>query len=126
MSGLYLSISWENKQINYKLLQTKPDGTVQFATDSAEKIRLEEFEKDSMNLGNQFIQAQWLQYCRSKREMYYSHLFGFNRVFIHLNRLLNNKIVDIFYTKKTKRITKNIISCEAHNDVLMSILNEEI
>ena len=69
-----------------------------------------------------FLEKEWIRFCNSKRSMYLGHLFGFNRYLIFLNRKLNNKIIDIFYSKRKKMIVQNLIRCESHHEVLATVL----
>ncbi len=70
-----------------------------------------------------FIETKWIEFCNAKKALYLPYLFGFGRYFISLNRILKNKLVSIFYSKRAIRTNHNIIRCEAHNEVIHTILN---
>lgn len=72
-----------------------------------------------------FIKASWIEFCQTKKALYLPYLLGFGRYFIPLNRILRNKLVSLFYSKRAMRTNHNLIRCEAHNEVLMTILNNE-
>ena len=70
-----------------------------------------------------FIETSWIAFCNAKKALYLPYLFGFGRYFISLNRILKNKLVTIFYSKRAIRTNHNVIRCEAHNEVIHTILN---
>jgi hypothetical protein len=81
----------------------------------------------SKNLSNEkFIKESWANFCSKKKEFYFPFLFGFNRYLIHLNRLTKNSIVRLFYSKKRMHTSHNIIRCEAHNEVIQTLLNNHL
>ena len=82
-------------------------------------------ERSLKVLDKDFIQASWEAFCEQKKWLYIPWLFGFNRYFIHLNRILKHKVVKLFYRKKQRATSLNIIRCEAHNEVIQELLKEK-
>ncbi|MGR7813249.1 CapA family protein [Lacinutrix undariae] len=82
-------------------------------------------ERSLKVLDKDFIQASWEDFCEQKKWLYIPWLFGFNRYFIHLNRILKHKVVKQFYRKKQIATSLNIIRCEAHNEVIQQLLKEK-
>lgn len=80
-----------------------------------EKRQKEMSEKD-------FIQQSWDMFCESKKTLYLPQLFGQGRIFNKLNRILNNLPIKVMFTKQQYRIINNLIRCEAHNEVIQTIL----
>jgi poly-gamma-glutamate capsule biosynthesis protein CapA/YwtB (metallophosphatase superfamily) len=81
----------------------------------------------SKNLSNElFIKESWVSFCNKKKEFYFPFLFGFNRYLIHLNRFTKNSIVGLLYSKKRMHTSHNIIRCEAHNEVIQTLLNNHL
>ncbi len=70
-----------------------------------------------------FIQQSWNIFCESKKTLYLPQLFGQGRIFNKLNRIFNNLPIKIMFTKEQHMITNNLIRCEAHNEVVQTILN---
>ena len=70
-----------------------------------------------------YIERKWIAFCSTKKALYLPYLFGFGRYFIYLNRILKNKLVTLFYSNRAIRTSHNIIRCEAHNEVIHTILN---
>jgi len=111
--------------LKYQLINTKEDGSICFSKKEEQKLRLQEFYEDSKKLSEEFIVSSWKSFCKSKEKDYYAYLFGFNRLMIHANRRLGNLLVNLLYTKRRKSVTQNIIRCEAHNEVLQTILQSD-
>ena len=72
-----------------------------------------------------FIQSSWKKFCESKKWLYLPWLFGFNRYLIHLNRLLSNGIVKVFYRRRQVATSHNIVRCETHNEVIQELLKDK-
>ena len=70
-----------------------------------------------------FIEKSGVSFFNTKKALYLPYLFGFGRYFIFLNRIFRNKIVTLFYSKRAIRTNHNIIRCEAHNEVLQTLLS---
>ena len=86
---------------------------------------LERVYERSINITDEvYIERKWIAFCSTKKSLYLPYLFGFGRYFISLNRILKNKIVSVFYSKRAIRTNHNIIRCEAHNEVIHTILNK--
>lgn len=81
----------------------------------------------SLNIDDEtFIESSWNTFCSNKKAFYFAYLFGFNRWLIHLNRLSKNRLVKLVYSKKYIRTSQNIVRCEAHNEVLHTVLNHHL
>lgn len=114
-----------SSDITYKLLKTKSDGTVTIDSQKNTQLRLAEFESDSRRLDEAYIANEWQSFCEKQSANYLAHLFGFNRVLIHINRFLGNRLVKIIYPKNRSMITHNLIRCEAHNEVVQTLLDNK-
>lgn len=87
------------------------------------KKRINEFLIDSEKMNNTtFIHESWEQFCKKSKPLYLPLLLGLGRIPIHSNRLLNNKLIQFFYPRKRLRTTLNLIRCEAHYEVISTIL----
>ncbi|MVO07721.1 CapA family protein [Flavobacterium sp. TP390] len=81
-------------------------------------------ERSSKVYDSQFIMASWIAFCKRKQEMYFPQYLGLNRYWIHLNRILKNRVVAILYGKKYLRSSHNIMRCESHNEVIQTLFNQ--
>jgi poly-gamma-glutamate synthesis protein (capsule biosynthesis protein) len=131
--GLLLNIVLEKNEINiieaqitYKLVESTTDSGIVFSNKEKNIKRLREFEEDSSQLNKKFIDQNWMKFCSERQAIYFPLIFGFNRILIHLNKLLKNSIVRLFYNRKKRIITQNIIRCESHHEVMMTVLNMNV
>jgi len=66
-----------------------------------------------------FVQDQWLKFCEERKHYYFSKLLGHNSLFDKLNS--QGLLERFFYKPKTLLRSLNIVSCEAHREVLETI-----
>lgn len=127
--GLLLSIDLNfeegklSSQTNYIPIKANEKGGISLIARQASLELLNNFYENSKKITNKnFIKESWSTFCDQKKALYLPHLVGLGRVFIHLNRLVKNKLIKIVYSSKRLRITLNLIRCEAHNEVIQTIL----
>ncbi|MBR0414990.1 MAG: CapA family protein [Clostridia bacterium] len=124
--GFIVGVDLETKALSFYLMNAQKQGIV-LAKENAHKKRIERFEEDSANLDNaQFIQTEWKKYCMQQEALDLPMLFGRSRVFNKANRLLNNALIKLFYAGKKQMITMNLIRCEAHHEVVTTILKNNV
>jgi hypothetical protein len=70
-----------------------------------------------------FLAANWLRFCRSKRHYYFSVLRGHGFPIQLINRLTH--YTDHLYSRHALLALLNIVRCEGHREVLLSILSEK-
>lgn len=81
-------------------------------------------ERSVMVTDSAFIQQQWEEFCNSIEPLYLSMLYGHGLQTNRLNRLLKNRIIRWFYTKWQLNVTNNLIRCDAHREVVETLLNK--
>ncbi|RDI58370.1 CapA family protein [Flavobacterium glaciei] len=128
--GLLIRLLFVNEhaapEISFVSIQAVQSG-IELTKDMEAQKRLDTVATKSQNLTNKtFLEQSWSTFCLNKTAFYFAYLLGFNRLFIHLNRFSKNKLVSIFYPKKYIRTSQNIVRCEAHNEVLHTILNHHL
>jgi poly-gamma-glutamate synthesis protein (capsule biosynthesis protein) len=93
--------------------------------DDAEQLFRRSLEKRSIAIKDYaFVQSQWIKFCENKKNTYLSMVLGHNRIFRKLNS--HGLLVKYFYTKMSLTQLKNIVSCEAHREVLETIFNHRM
>ena len=81
-------------------------------------------ERSSAITDDAFIRAQWVQFCNSKKYAYMSGIFGHN---LFLKKLISKGLLPkLFFTRESITRLKNIISCEAHREVIETILHHRL
>lgn len=64
----------------------------------------------------------WERFCEHQKKTYLPHLLGWGRLLTRLNKILDGRLVDRLYAKRARMVTHNLIRCEAHHEVLDTIL----
>ncbi len=81
-------------------------------------------ERSSAIRDDSFVEAQWLAYCKRKKGSYLNRVFGQNYLF---RKLASKKyFLKVFCTEKSLLRFQNTISCEAHREVLETLLNNSM
>ena len=124
--GLMVTVDlMDHNKVELKLLHAA-EAEIIYASEEENQKRLDEIHKDSENICDKaWIKNQWSIFAGQKAAMYLPMLFGRNRVFNKLNRIFHNRLVNLCYSRKKKMITMNLIRCEAHHEVLQTILEDD-
>lgn len=124
--GFLIGIDIENKQINLYLMHATQAGIV-LASEEENDKRVAKMKDDSLKLDDaSFIKSEWDKYCAGQEALDLALLYGKNRIYNKLNRILHNFLINIFYKGKKQMITMNLIRCEAHHEVVTTILENKI
>ena len=120
-----IHISESKVKVSYEVLEAKEDGTVSYAQEDVSNKILSKFESESIHVADDsFLDKEWRTFCRKQKSSYLPMIFGLGSNFNRLNRVMKNGFVDAFYSQRQKNVTHNIIRCDAHREVLETILEE--
>ena len=124
--GLLVNIELDNKTtITNTLINTTPNGIKLASKKEQEKsIKLLKRRKEEIKELN-FIYNEWNKYCKKQEKIYFPLIFGFSVNLIRFNKLFNNSIIKILYSKKQLMRSQNVIRCESHNEVLQTLLKNK-
>ncbi len=121
-----VTLSQEEAKVEYRVFEAGDTG-ISFVSLNTEQERLNEMRDDSANLDDvEFVAAKWKDFCDKQKSAYLPSLLGWNRIFNKLNRKFNNKLAKVFLSKKKYKTTLNLIRCDAHREVLLTFLEEEM
>lgn len=124
--GFLIELSPETKGVTYRLLEATPIG-VDYADKKREQHRIFQFEEESLKLLDMdFIHRSWQNFANGIKPLHMSSIYGNSRLFIKFNRLLNNRLIDFFYSRRQKMVTLELFRCEAHHEVMKTIFEEEL
>lgn len=70
-----------------------------------------------------FVEREWRAFCRKQRDLYFSILRGHSRPVRALNRMMH--FTNWLYSRAKLRTLHNVVRCDAHREVLQTILSEE-
>lgn len=111
----------DDVRITYRLMETLSDGKVCL---SENKKPYNDFMSRSFMLDDEeFLVKEWHKFCEKKKALYMPLLYGLSTNTNRFNRLLQNKLVDWFYSRKQKNVTHNLIRCDAHREVVDTLLS---
>lgn len=124
--GLIIKIELnDSATIKYIPITAAVDGEHLLEDSLSEKL-IFDFENNSKNLlDKDFIQKQWLEFCTKQKNSYLPMLFSWGRIANKLNRLFDGKFIGLLTTKKSRMNSMNLIRCDAHKEVVDTILNDD-
>ena len=87
---------------------------------------LNQFKSNSSRLNDlDFIREQWTSFCRKQSDVYLPMLFGWKLNMIRANRLAKGILVNMLVSKNQKKNIMNLLRCDAHREVIETILEDE-
>ena len=120
-----LEVSEDGIKVKYDVLETSKDDSVGLASADVTKNVLSKMEKESAKLADDaFLSESWKAFCRKQAPLYLAMTFGFGKNMNRLNRLLRNGLVRLLYNRLELNVTHNIIRCDAHREVIETILED--
>ncbi|MDC1395830.1 CapA family protein [Bacteroidia bacterium] len=109
--------------ISYIAISAHERGGVEPMTETEGESVLKAFEGRSQKLTDDiFIQSEWIKFCAQQSDLVIPQLLGYNRWLIRLNRLSKGLLTRLFFSNQKRIVTRNLIRCEAHNEVIKTIL----
>ncbi len=90
-----------------------PDEALRFLSTLGERSR--EAQQD------EFIEQRWRAFCEGRRHEYLSRLRGHGRFLTRLNR--SGLVSRLLYRRETILTLQNLIRCEAHREVVLTLLD---
>lgn len=118
-----MEVTEEGVKVRYDVLETSVDSSVGMASDVEAGKVLAQLEKESVKLSDdEFLNASWKTFCEKQKALYLPLLYGLGTNSNRLNRLLKNRLIDFLFTQRQKNVTFNLIRCEAHREVVETII----
>lgn len=113
-----------NEGVSLDLTVAKKEG-VFIAEETRKKEVIIDIESLSENWTEVFIEEQWKRFCKTKESLYYPMLYGKGRIYNKINRITKNKLFSTLTNKTKKMTTMNLIRCDAHREVVKTLLEED-
>lgn len=125
--GLAVVVELDSKPcIKLKLLKATQDGVI-FASEKESEKRIKQIHDDSLLINDpSWISNQWLQFSKKQEALDLALLYGWNRLFNKLNRVLGNRLIKKHYSHRKLMTTMNLLRCEAHHEVVQTILENKV
>lgn len=120
-----LDVAENGVKVKYDVLETSEDSAVGLASEEGAERILNKFELESAKLSDEaFLNQSWKEFCRRNKASYLAMVLGFGTNANRVNRLLKNGLVGLMYSRRELNVTHNIIRCDAHKEVLETILDD--
>ena len=114
-----------SSNINYLPIIASQNGEFLAKGDIKDNI-LSSFANESLNIKNpEFIRNQWVSFCRHQKNVYLPMLFAWPKGLIRANKILGGGLITALVGKKQRRNAMNLIRCDAHREVVSTILTED-
>ena len=121
--GLIVTFDTE-KGVFLDLMVAKADGVFK-AEEDCQNQRIADIERLSSGWTEEFIESQWEKFVKAKESLYYPMLYGKGRVYNKINRLTKNRVFNLLTGKKKKMTTMNLIRCDAHRELIKTLLERD-
>lgn len=123
---LLLTLDHSGLKVELKGITAVKEGGIRLLTHEENEELLAEIAARSRDIEIEgFIEDSWIKFCRKKATLYLPQYLSLNRYLIHLNRVTNGRLTRLLYGRKYLRSSHNIMRCEAHNEVIQTILQEK-
>lgn len=123
--GLVIDLIWKDglktPELQLVPIVATKSGIQKMNETSASELLSVVAEKSKHITDDDFLEKNWLKFCKQKQSLYLPFLFGFNRFFIHLNRITKNRLVNLVYPKSKRITSHNMFRCESHREVMNTI-----
>lgn len=127
--GLLLKLVFQpnlkKPQLELIPIHATPNGIMRFKESEARAILEGFFERSLKVTDKNFIETRWNEFCESRKPLYYSYLFGYSKPSLFLNRYVKNRLLMLLHTKRAILTSANVIRCEAHNEVMQTIIRND-
>lgn len=123
-TGLLVTVDLteESKTVSYRVFEAGQNG-ISFVSGERNAARLQKLAVQSDCLNDPIeLKSKWDAFCKEQAPEYLPELFGWGRVGGKLNRMLKGKPIKHLISRKQKMITMNLVRCDAHRDVVQTIL----
>ncbi len=112
-------------EVRYLPITATPDGVRLLNPEEAQTL-LQQTETASEALCNSdFLEEQWKRFCAKQKDSYLPLAFGWGRCRNKLNCLLHGGLVRLLTSRRTRRTAMNLLRCDAHREVLQTILEQD-
>lgn len=122
---IQLDISNKGKKVNFIPCTTTAQSIFSILPQTQGESILSELKyRASQIQSDDFVHDQWEQFCTRAENLHLPLLLGWNRYLIFLNRKLKGLPLRLFYGRRMRNVTHNLIRCESHQEVIRSILTK--
>lgn len=122
--GLIVQITIDNDiEIEYIPIEAIEKG--EFLSNN-KNVLLDFYNESKKIIDKEFVDKEWKKFANTLKNSYLPMLFGKGRITNKLNRISDGLIINLFTQRNSKRNAMNLVRCDAHKEVVQSILESEI
>lgn len=111
-----------DKTVSYRAFEAGVNGICFVSEENNQEI-LQRMAKQSECLSDAAaLKNQWDRFCHTQAPEYLPTLFCWGKVRGKLNRMLKGKPIKHLISRKRKMVAMNLVRCDAHRDVVQTIL----
>ena len=117
-----VDLTEEKTTVSYRVFEAGEQG-ISFVSEEKNAARLQKMAEQSACLSDEAeLKKKWDAFCKTQTPAYLPMLFCWGRVRGKLNRILKGKPIERLIGRKKKMIAMNLVRCDAHRDVVQTIL----
>ena len=120
---IQIIIDGDNISVMYKGITATSNG-IRLMTEEEQKQLCREIDERSA-MSEVELSREWDKFCYNHALIHIPLLLGWPRLLIFLNRVTNNSIVRLLYSRKKYNNTHNLIRCESLYEVIKSSLSKK-
>lgn len=123
-TGLLVTVDLteEKATISYRVFEAGEQG-ISFVSEEKNTARLQKMAKDSESLLDEAeLKKKWDAFCAAQTPEYLPMLLCWGRIRGKINRIFQGKPVERLIGRRKKMIAMNLVRCDAHRDVVQTIL----
>ena len=124
-TGMAITIEMEagtQAQVSYQMMTMTPGGLRFLQPDADATGRHTLAERTAQVADDAFVEKQWVAFCRRQESLNLPLLLGWPRLLVVLNRHMGNVLVRLLLSRHRANIVHNLLRCEAHHEVMDTIL----
>lgn len=123
-TGMLVTVDFteEKTTVSYRVFEAGEQG-ISFVSEEKNAARLQKMAEQSACLSDEAeLKKKWDAFCKTQTPEYLPMLFCWGRVRGKLNRIFKGKPVERLIGRRKKMIAMNLVRCDAHRDVVQTIL----
>lgn len=123
--GLLIQITIENgcKSVHFRAITNTSSGIKWMNPTDSDALFAELDDRLSIQYNPELLDAKWREFCANLEKIHIPLLLGWPRLLVGINRRLNGFFANHLFGVHSRNITHNLIRCDAHREVIESILS---
>lgn len=112
-----------SKMVSYKGITATNEGLKFLPEEKQNLLEKQLLERETISAED--IEKEWNVFCEKLGRIHMPLLLGWPKLLIAINRRTNNLLLKLFMNKKRFNNTHNLIRCEAHREIIETLLKKK-